>query len=154
MPPGKTRVWWVCSEGYKWKAAIYSCNDGRGSLYWPVKLHSWTHNLKCIFPHIAAEWHDRNDQLLEEFTRFARNRVWWKQERPDECSTRIVQRTAPETGCQKCSNQSSKNEKRILAGLQAFRQSVSRFNSDGWGVNFFLPDQNIAVENNGQEAKD
>jgi hypothetical protein len=59
----------------------------------------------------------------------------------------VVQRN----GCAKCSNQSSKNEIRILTELiTAFGNAISRHKVDGLEVDVFLHDQNTAIEYDGK----
>ena len=74
-----------------------------------------------------------------------------KCERGHEWLAQIANRTVSGNGCPECSNQSSKNEIRILTELYAaFGKAVSRHKIDGWEVDIFLPDQNVAVEYDGK----
>lgn len=152
------KVWWVCSEGHEWQAAIYSRSSGRGCPYCAGKLPSKTYNLKYNFPSIAAEWHEKNELSPENFTPFSNKKILWKCAKGHEWTTSIVQRTASGNGCPKCSNQSSKNEIRILTELHvAIGKSLSRHKIDAIEVDIFIPSLNVAIEYDGKywhEGKD
>lgn len=151
MPKSNDKVWWRCEKGHEWNANIDSRTRGNGCPYCAGKLPSATYNLRYNFPHIAAEWHEKNDRSPEKFTPFSNKKVWWKCERGHEWPAQIANRTYSGNGCPKCSNQSSKNEIRILTELHAaFGEAVSRHKIEGWEVDIFLPDQNVAVEYDGK----
>ena len=154
-------VWWKCTKGHEWKAAIYSRYNGNGCPYCSGKLPSETYNLQFNFPEIAAEWHEDNQHSPEEFTPFSNKKVVWKCERGHEWSTAIAHRTIKGNGCPKCSNQSSKNEIRILTELNAaFGEVFSRHKISGHEVDVFIPSIGTAIEydgkywHQGKETKD
>jgi hypothetical protein len=139
-------VWWKCSKGHEWKAAIYSRSSGRNCPYCSGKLPSETYNLQFNFPEIAAEWHEENQHSPREFTPFSNKKALWKCERGHEWSTGIAHRTVSGNGCPKCSNQSSKNEIRILTELKAaFGEVFSRHKICGHEVDVYIPSIGTAI---------
>ena len=51
------KVWWVCSKGHEWKAAINNRNAGRGCPYCSnKKVLEGYNDLASEHPGIAAEW--------------------------------------------------------------------------------------------------
>jgi len=147
------KVWWKCSKGHEWQTQIYlRAKRGTNCPYCSGQLPSEEHNLLVKYPDIAKEWHPtKNDKKPEEFTPYSNKKVWWKCERGHEWHTPIAHRTVLGNGCAKCSNQSSKNEIRILTELiAAFGNAISRHKVDGLEVDVYLPDQNTAIEYDGK----
>ena len=156
MPASNDVVWWICDKGHEWNAAIYSRakqNDGmgQGCPYCSGRRASAEHNLAIKYPEVAAEWHPtKNKCVPEEVTPASNKKVWWFCERGHEWKTDIATRTMQGTGCPRCSNQSSKNEIRILTELHAVVGEVeSRRKIDGLEVDVYLPKLSVAIEYDG-----
>jgi very-short-patch-repair endonuclease len=98
------KVWWKCSEGHEWQAAIYSRVKGNGCPYCGKKLASPTVNLSVVFPHLANEWHpSKNGDIKPEELRPKSNRkVWWLCRKGHEWEATINNR-AHGQGCPYCS---------------------------------------------------
>lgn len=58
FPGSHKKVWWKCSKGHEWKAAIYSRYSGIGFPYCSgKKVLSGVNDLKTLKPELAKEWH-------------------------------------------------------------------------------------------------
>ena len=157
MPASNDIVWWVCGKGHEWKSGIYSrteANDavGQGCPYCSGRRASAEHNLERNHPDIATEWHPTKNKVHpSQVTPASNKKVWWRCERGHEWKTDVATRTLQGTGCPKCSNQSSKNEIRILTELHALIGQVeSRHKIDGVEVDVYLPRMLIAIEYDGK----
>jgi len=98
------KVWWKCSTGHEWKAAIYSRVRGNGCPYCAGKLATESINLSSIFPKLAKEWHPiKNETLSPTKVRPQSNKkVWWKCSKGHEWEATINNR-ANGQGCPYCS---------------------------------------------------
>jgi hypothetical protein len=82
-PQSNRVVWWKCSKGvdHEWEAPISNRSVQRkGCPFCSKRKADLHHNLKEVFPAIAAQWHpDKNGVLKpEDFTPRSRAKVWWK----------------------------------------------------------------------------
>ncbi len=102
-------------------------------------------------PEIAREWHPtKNDVEPDKVTPVSNKKVWWLCERRHEWRVSPSNRVLKETACPSCSNQSSKNEIRILTELHGlFGEAKSRQKIDGLEVDVFLPMLSVAIEFDG-----
>jgi very-short-patch-repair endonuclease len=157
MPGSNDIVWWACCKGHEWQASICARtkpDDGQGSgcPYCSKRRASTEHNLALKHPEIAAEWHPtKNDLHPAEVTPASSQIAWWLCERGHEWKTDVGTRTLQGTGCPKCSNQSSKNEIRILTELQALLGNAqSRHKVDGLEVDIYLCAISCAIEYDGK----
>ncbi len=101
------KVWWNCSKGHEWEAAIYSRNAGYGCPYCAGRTAIKGENdLATLNPQLAKEWnYDKNGELIpENFTVGSGVKVWWKCDKGHEWQAIIVDRNAGK-GCPYCSNQ-------------------------------------------------
>ena len=103
-------VWWICSKGHEWKAAINTRTSGRGCPYCSGNyVLDGFNDLATIFPHIAKEWnYERNGQLKPNNVTFGSGKkVWWKCDKGHEWQTAINNRTSNNHGCPYCTGEKS-----------------------------------------------
>ncbi|MDD3230589.1 MAG: zinc-ribbon domain-containing protein [Oscillospiraceae bacterium] len=74
------RVWWRCSQGHSWRAAIFNRTAGRHCPYCAgQKVLIGFNDLETLYPQIADEWDwDKNRILPTTVTPGSNRRVWWK----------------------------------------------------------------------------
>ena len=108
----RKKVWWKCSKGHEWQAAINSRNSGNGCPYCSnQKVLRGYNDLTTINPIIAKEWdYDRNGDLKpEDFTVGSEKKVWWKCKNGHEWQATINNRNNG-TGCPYCSGRKKPNQ--------------------------------------------
>lgn len=104
------------------------------------------------YPNLVDEWHPTKNIGLfpENFSKGVHRKVWWQCKRLHEWEAFIYNRTNG-TGCPKCSNQSSKNEMRLLAELLTlFKGVLNREKVHGFEIDVFLKDIKVAIEYDGK----
>jgi hypothetical protein len=82
-PQSNRVVWWKCPKGvdHEWEAPISNRSaQGKGCPFCSKRKADLHHNLKEVFPAIAAQWHPAKNGVLkpEDFTPRSRVKVWWK----------------------------------------------------------------------------
>ncbi len=100
-----TKVWWKCSEGHEWQAAISNRNKERGCPYCAGRQVLKGYNdLQTINPLLANEWnYVKNGNLKpEHFTANSNKKVWWKCGNGHEWQAQIASRNKG-IGCAYCS---------------------------------------------------
>ena len=104
--PGSHQVvWWLCSKGHEYKAAIKGRASGRGCPYCSGNKVGSDNNLLALFPNIAAEWdYEKNKpDKPEHFTHGSKRKVWWICSADHSYFSRINNRTSfRKAGCPKC----------------------------------------------------
>ena len=163
------KVWWLCSEGHSYDAAISKRTRKKriydtgtrlkkegptGCPFCTGQKASKDNNLLAVFPEIAKEWHPtKNGELTPKDVTYgsSRKKVWWLCSKGHSYDTFINSRTNSKSGCPKCSNQSSEPEIRILSELKWFFKEVnSRYKLDGVEIDIYLPDINLGIEYDGK----
>ena len=102
------KVWWKCSEGHEWEAAVKTRVKGVGC---PCcagqRAISGVNDLQTVFPEIAAEWHPIKNGKLKptEIMSQSNKKVWWLCSKGHEWQTMVIGRTRGKAGCPYCSNQ-------------------------------------------------
>ena len=156
-PKSGKKVWWRCQNGddHVWKAAIHSRtkdNDGvlSGCPFCTGRKPSKDYNLAVIHPDLVQEWYwDRNDKLPQDFTPNSNQSVWWRCAKGHEWKTQINNRSNGRN-CPDCNIQSSRSEMRIVTELMTcFPNVLSRKKVEGYEVDVYLPDYNVAIEYDG-----
>jgi len=108
------RVWWQCSKGHEWRAAVSSRTvDGSGCPVCANKVILRGENdLQTQFPEIAGQWHpDKNGPLQpSEVSAYSNRKVWWVCDHGHEYPCAVSARVSG-SGCPYCAN------KRVLAGF-------------------------------------
>jgi hypothetical protein len=155
--PGSSRkVWWKCSLGHQWQAAIGSRTAGRGCPVCANRVVHTDNNLATLFPELAKEWHlHLNEDLTpNDVVSGSHRKVWWqcKKNPTHEWRTSVVKRVSRGSGCPFCNagSATSITELRVYAELSALFERVEiRTKVDGMECDVFLPDANVAVEIDG-----
>jgi len=107
----KYKAWWKCKKGHQWQAAIYSRVNGTGC---PVcagqKVLIGYNDLLTVNPNLSKEWnYAKNELRPENFSRGAKEKVWWQCNKGHEWKATIASRHKG-NGCPIC------NGKKILVG--------------------------------------
>ena len=100
-------VWWKCSNGHSWKAAIYNRSKGHGCPYCSgLKPTVGVNDLTVTHPNLLREWDYKKNTPLEPemFSAGSNASVWWICNRGHSWKTSISHRTLRLTGCPYCSN--------------------------------------------------
>lgn len=110
------KVWWKCSKGHSWEAAIYNRSVGKGCPYC-INQKTWTgyNDLATLRPDLINEWdYEKNQKLTakngcdistpDKVNPGSNYKVWWK------CSvcgnswqSLISNRAKLNSGCPECS---------------------------------------------------
>ncbi|HHD2751341.1 TPA: zinc-ribbon domain-containing protein [Clostridium perfringens] len=74
------KVWWKCSKGHEWKAAINNRNQNRGCPYCSNQKVCEDNCLSTIKPELVKEWnYEKNGELTPDNVVAGSNKkVWWK----------------------------------------------------------------------------
>jgi len=148
------KVWWLCPKNHSYNSSINgrTSQGGRGCPFCSGVKVSEDNNLLHLFPEIAKEWHPTKNRELtpKQFTSGSEKKVWWLCPKNHSYKSTINNRTIRNSGCPKCSKQTSEPEIRILSELKWFFDEVnSRYKIDGVEIDIFLPKFNIGIEYDG-----
>lgn len=130
-PGSGKKVWWKCSYGHEWEAAVEKRVKEKTGCPYCVgrKVLSGVNDLETLYPNIAAEWNiARNGVLLPRMVSpGSSKKVWWKCAFGHEWAAEIANRTTGKTGCPYCAG------KKVLSG---FNDLLTRnpVISDEWNV--------------------
>lgn len=100
------KVWWKCSKGHGWKAAICNRTAGHGC---PIcagrQVLAGDNDLQALRPELAAQWHpEKNGDLTpRQITVGSKRKVWWLCQKGHEWRATVANRVWG-TGCPICSN--------------------------------------------------
>ena len=109
-------VWWRCSLGHEWRAAIIYRAIGTSQCPYCTgnKVLAGFNDLATVDPEIAAQWHPTlNGELLPtQVTAGTRRRVWWLCPEGHIWRTAVANRTNAKkrTGCPVCAGNISKEK--------------------------------------------
>jgi very-short-patch-repair endonuclease len=152
LPQSNKKVWWVCEKFHEYQTVITSrTNMNTGCPYCAGKKPSLEYNLAVTFPDLVKEWDfDHNDKTPSDYVPMSNKKVFWVCSRGHKWKTTIAHRTGNNRGCPKCSNQSSRNEIRILTEFMAcFGKVEHRTKFDGYETDIFIPEVNVVIEYDG-----
>ena len=111
------KVWWMCSKGHEWQAAVSSRIKGIGCPYCTrQKAIVGENDLKTLKPMLVSEWdYEQNGNLLPEFVTIGSGRkVWWKCSKGHTWQAIIKNRVAG-MGCPICySKEKGKSLEKII----------------------------------------
>ena len=133
------KVWWTCSFGHSWEAAIKNrTSRGSGCPYCNNKL-AWagSNDLVTLHPHLEEEWdYEKNKDLDPHHTLPRSNKkAWWKCSKGHEWETAIAIRTRKNpTGCPVCAGQ------KVLAGYNDLESQYPEL------VKEWDPDKNLGID--------
>lgn len=104
-PNSHEKVWWKCSKGHEWQAAIRDRNIGHNCPYCSGnKVLKGYNDLQTNNPTVASEWnYEKNGDLIpENITSSSSKKVWWKCINGHEWQVTINNRSKG-AGCPYCS---------------------------------------------------
>lgn len=107
------KVWWRCSKGHEWQAAIAHRNNGRGCPYCSGRyVIKGENDLQTVNPILAKEWnYEKNDGLTPvDVMPNSGKKVWWKCSNGHEWQATIDHRNKG-TGCPQCAREKRKSAK-------------------------------------------
>jgi hypothetical protein len=119
VPPySSVKVWWICSKGHEWEAAITSRSQGAGCPYCAGRRPTPTYSLQALYPDVAAQWHPaKNGALMpDQVLPHSNNKAWWVCSQGHEWEARI-DAVATRSGCPYCSGLRATPD-RTLAALR------------------------------------
>ena len=96
----RMKVWWRCSNGHEWQAAVFSRNRGAGCPYCSGRKVCDDNCLLTIRPDVAGQWHPtkNGDVTPKEVTVSSNRQVWWKCQRGHEWQAMVIRMTRG-SGC-------------------------------------------------------
>jgi hypothetical protein len=107
IPAGTSKkIWWVCSQGHRWEAAVSSrTSNNTGCPFCSGnEVLPGVNDLESLNPDLAQEWNFlRNKQSPSEVKVQSMKRVWWLCRRGHEWQATVGARTSG-TGCPFCAN--------------------------------------------------
>ena len=80
LTPGSGRkVWWICSAGHEWEAAVYSRSRGSGCPFCSRHKKKDAGCLALTNPDLIRDWHPTKNGALNprNVTSDHRKKVWW-----------------------------------------------------------------------------
>lgn len=94
VPGSHTSVWWICSWGHEWQAAIKQRVVGTGCPYCAGRRVSPDNCMAAHYEDLAKEWHPaRNGDLLpSQVTPGSGRIVWWRCSKGHEWRAAIAHR--------------------------------------------------------------
>ena len=97
------KVWWKCSNGHCWRAAVYSRKNNGCPICSGRQAVSGVNDLKTMMPGVAAQWdYEKNGDLLPEKVAAQSNRIiWWRCEKGHSWKAKPCERFAG-NGCPRC----------------------------------------------------
>ncbi len=101
------KVWWKCSEGHEWQAAINNRRAGNNCPYCGhQKLLQGYNDLETVHPKLTKEWnYEKNFPLTpKDYITGSNKKVWWKCSKGHEWKSYISNRCKGNK-CPVCSNQ-------------------------------------------------
>ncbi len=125
MSGSSKKVWWVCSEGHEWDAAIRERVKGNGCPYCSGRVAiKGKNDLKTINATLASEWHPTKNGSLKpsDIKPNSNRKVWWVCSKGHEWQQTVSVRNTG-IGCPYCSN------RRVLAGyndLQTIKPELAK----------------------------
>lgn len=148
------KIWWKCDKGHEYQQSIFSrVKNSYGCPYCSGRKFTYENSLAARFPRLIKEWHtEKNGDLKPENISYKNSlKVWWKCNKFDyhEWEASIGNRTAHNSGCPYCSNQTSFPEVRILSELKTIFSVVSRKKIKNKEIDIYLPDLKIGIEYDG-----
>ena len=105
MAGSSKKVWWRCSKGHEWQAAVHSRSSGTGCPICSNQIIiNGINDLATIDPELAEEWNeDKNGELTPKMIGAGSSKkVWWICKKGHEWRTSIYNRKKG-TGCPYCS---------------------------------------------------
>lgn len=117
-PGSRQKVWWQCSRGHSWRAAVYSVSAGAGCPYCSGRnaIPGET-DLATTHPHLRKFWSGRNKLTPEQVTVWSHRKVWWICEKGHEWEAMIGSVVSQGCGCPYCAGKKAIPGENDLATL-------------------------------------
>jgi hypothetical protein len=80
LTPGSGRkVWWICSAGHEWEAAVYSRSRGSGCPFCRRRTNNDAGYLALTNPDLITDWHPTKNGALNPRNVYSNHlkKVWW-----------------------------------------------------------------------------
>ena len=107
-------VWWICSKGHEWEAAVSKRVSGRNCPYCSnQRILVGYNDLQTTSPELAIQWHkEKNGALTPQMvTRGSGKKVWWHCDLCGNDWEATVQKRAIGQGCPHCRKARGKKPK-------------------------------------------
>lgn len=102
------KVWWICSKGHEWEAAILNRTYGSGCPYCTNRLVCKDNCLSTVFPELSHDWHPTKNHIGPNSVLFgSRKKFWWFCNKGHEWEAEVKSRTKG-SGCPYCANRNGK----------------------------------------------
>jgi hypothetical protein len=153
-PRSKSKVWWKCEKGHSWQATIQNRTRDWKSIcpFCNNRKLGEDNSLAQVRPDIAKDWHPYKNASLtpNDVVAGGSKKVWWICKHGHEWQTTVGNRVISDTGCPKCSLQTSRIEIALYSELYSlFNDVVWREKIKGYECDIYLRDNNIGVELDG-----
>lgn len=148
------KVWWKCSKGHEWEAAINNRTNGRNCPYCSgKKVLPGYNDLRTVNPVVASEWnYEKNGDLIpENFTANSNKKMWWICHKGHEWRSTISNRNNG-NGCPQCSSErhTSFPEFALLYYLRKCElDAVHAYREKGYELDIYIPSKRVAIEYDG-----
>ena len=148
------KLWWKCSKGHEWKAAIHDRNKGSRCPYCAgKKVLKGFNDLLTVNPIVAKQWnYEKNNGLTPaEVTPNSNKKVWWKCGKGHEWQATISSRNAGR-GCPICTSERNTSfpEYAIMYYLIKYDLDVIHsYREKGYELDIYIPSRKIAIEYDG-----
>lgn len=102
------KVWWRCSKGHSWQAAVSSRTGGGTGC--PIcagqKVAQGENDFASQYPQLASQWDRKKNGALtpEMVTSNSNRRVWWRCEKGHSYQATVIHRVRSGSGCPYCVN--------------------------------------------------
>lgn len=154
LPNSNIKVWWKCSNGHKWKAAIKHRHNGANCPYcagvYPIKGEN---DLLTVNPTLANEWHYQKNHNItpSDVLPNSNKKVWWKCNKGHEWQAIINDRNRG-NGCPICNSErhTSFPEFAIMYYLkESGINAVHTYKELGYELDIYIPSKKAAIEYDG-----
>lgn len=116
-PVSDKKVWWICSKNkHEYQAKIGNrTKNETGCPFCAGKKVCEDNSFSKTYPEIAKEWHPKNDNEPETYSKCSGQYVWWKCSKNHEWWASISNRVKGEYGteCPYCSGRLASKEKNL-----------------------------------------
>lgn len=145
------KVWWECDLGHEYEAVVDKRTHGQGCPYCVNrKILVGFNDLTTTHPHLLNQYHPKNLTPFHSLISGSDKKVWWVCAEGHEWETQTRSRAINKTGCPTCTSSSQEQE------LTDFFETIpvtlikhSRKIIAPYELDFYFPEQNLAVEFNG-----
>lgn len=122
------KVWWMCSEGHEWEAAVSSRCGGIGCPYCSGKRAiAGISDLATVNPKLAAEWHPtkNGDLSPDQVTAGSGKKVWWVCSKCGNEWKAVISNRSQGSNCPLCSHpHEKKSDRQFLEELAANNSKI------------------------------